>query len=432
MTPISTTDLKHVYIRRQHGSLRTPDPSITSNPPLRLPMKRENNSPRTNSQPTYHGLRIVVIINDVSSLNIDATLIQQHTISQLKENLIQLPNGCICCTLRGDLLEESVRLARTDAVQGVVIESTGISEPMQVAETFTSEFSRMMIVQEELAGDGTEMGGLHKLARSDTTASVVDAFNPFHSFDTTEFLSDRHVKENIIPEDERTITDLMVNQLDSATKARVLGLVKKLDLIARVIEAKHSKIDVKEIINTNMFSFEKAATGAAGWSRRLHELMQVKIGGKSRMVPTPETEEYGISSFMYRARRSFHPNKLWDLIYGRSLLLNHSTRQHGEWSQAGGMLTLSGGGPWFCTVPREGWHKDTDIVKAINADFSGPWGDRHQELVFISERVNQSAVFEVLDNCLLTNSEMRRWERVIRNEKYSDEEKEDGDHVNVE
>lgn len=148
------------------------------------------------------------------------------------------------------------------------------------------------------------MGGLHKLARLDTTVSVVDAFNLFHNFSTSEFLSDRYGKDQIIPEDERTITDLMVDQLEFAdviiinkvdavdhdTKGRVLALIKTLNPVARVIEASYSKIDVCEIINTKMFSFEKAATGA-GWLQSLHELTQREINGKSKMVPKPETEE---------------------------------------------------------------------------------------------------------------------------------------------
>ncbi|KAL3420896.1 metal chaperone YciC [Phlyctema vagabunda] len=498
---------------------------------------------------TEHGLRIAVIVNDMSSLNIDASLIQQHTVSQTKEKLIQLQNGCICCTLRGDLLEELVRLARTDAVQYVVIESTGISEPMQVAETFTTEFSKMMLEQEDMMDEDAnansailkeiaEIGGLHTLARLDTTVSVVDAFNLFHNFCTSEFLSDRYGKDNIIPEDERTVTDLMVDQIefadviivnkvdsvDASTKARVLALVKKLNPSAKVLEANYSAIDVKEIINTNTFSFEKAATGA-GWLRSLHELTAREVDGRTVMAPKPETEEqvltrvleknqadwhrYGISSFVYRARRPFHPKRLFDLIHDKFILIQNvdeveedngddahmddddeddemadsdssaeddkplgssdtemdgiegkefpkeidpkiilenkrrhpafagllrskgfywlATRpsQHGEWSQAGGILTLSGGGPWFTTVPREDWPVDQDVVKAIEADFDGQWGDRRQELVFIGEQVDQKAVHKALGHALLTDAEMKRWERVMKNEKLSPDEVED-------
>lgn len=479
-----------------------------------------------------HGLRIAVIVNDMSSLNIDASLIQQHTVSESKEKLIQLQNGCICCTLRGDLLEEIVRLARTDTVQYVVIESTGISEPMQVAETFTTEFSKMMIEQEAVDADGGEssilkeindMGGLHKLAKLDTTVSVVDAFNLFHNFNTSEFLSDRYGKDQIIPEDERTITDLMVDQLefadvivvnkidavDEKTKGRVLGLIKKLNPTAKVLESTYSRIDVKEIINTGRFSFLKAASGS-GWLQSLHELSLREIDGKMKMAPKPETEEYGISSFVYQARRPFHPKRLFDLIHDKFIVIqnvdeapgddeseddedqemtdcddgncenksdngednedddedeemgdnlaekdfskeidpqiilankrNHpvfsgllrskgfywlATRpyQIGEWSQAGGMLTLGGGGPWFCTVERDEWPEDADIVKSIEADFQGLWGDRRQELVFIGEKINQKGLSDLFEGCLLTSGEMKKWERIMNRRSQTPEQK---------
>ncbi|RDW66579.1 CobW-domain-containing protein [Coleophoma cylindrospora] len=474
-----------------------------------------------------HGLRIAVIVNDMSSINIDAALIQQHTVSQSKEKLIQLQNGCICCTLRGDLLEELVRLARTDAVQYVVIESTGISEPMQVAETFTTEFSAAMLEQGGAAGlegsailqEVTDMGGLHKVARLDTTVSVLDAFNIFHNFSTSEFLSDRYGSENIIPEDERTITDLMVDQIefadviivnkidlvDAPTKSRILSLVRNLNPSARVIEAKYSKVDVQHIINTDLFSFEKAVTGA-GWLRSLHELTQREIGGKAVMAPKPETEEYGISSFVYRARKPFHPKRLFNLIHDKFVVLQNAgnaddesqaeddsdtdsvmdtdlteeatdspissdidmednldqkdfareidpaeilknkkaslafrgllrskgffwlatrSNQHGEWSQAGAILTLQGGGPWFASIDRDSWPEDRDVVRAIEADFSGKWGDRRIELVMIGEDLDQEAISDVLDKALLTAPEMRRWERVMGNKNYTVEQAED-------
>lgn len=181
-----------------------------------------------------------------------------------------------------------------------------------MAETFNMEFSKMMLEQEEIAEQENgniwkeiaEMVGLQKLARLDTTVSVIDAFNLFDNFSTSEFSSDRYGRNQIILEDERTITDLMVDQIefsdvivvnkidsvDLKTKERVLAVVKKLNPSAKVFEAQSGKIDVKEIINTNMFSFEKAATGA-GWLRSLHQLTMMEINGKSTMVPKPETEE---------------------------------------------------------------------------------------------------------------------------------------------
>ncbi|TVY67384.1 putative metal chaperone, partial [Lachnellula suecica] len=448
-----------------------------------------------------HGLRIAVIVNDMSSLNIDASLIHQHTVSESKEKLIRLQNGCICCTLRG-----AVRLARTDAVQYVVIESTGISEPMQVAETFTTEFSKKMIEQEGIVEKGEEsailkeiadLGGLHKLARLDTIVSVVDA--------TAEFLSDRYWSDKIIPEDKRTVTDLMVDQLeladviivnktdsiDASTKERVLAFVKKLNPAAKVLEARYSRIDVKEIIDTGAFSFETAATGA-GWLGSFHELTQREVGGRSafsskkklfnlihdkfiviqNVGEVAEEESEGededeemededancvgedsddeMDTEMHdgladkRFAKEIPPGKILEnkrnhpafagLLRSKGFFwLATRPDQHGEWSQAGGMLTLQGGGPWFTKVPRvvctneitEDWPLDEDIVKAIEADFSGSWGDHRQELVFIGESVNEAAVHEAFNACLLTDAEMKGWERTMGKRKYSAEEIED-------
>ncbi|TQS36227.1 hypothetical protein Golomagni_03330 [Golovinomyces magnicellulatus] len=439
-----------------------------------------------------HGLRIAVIVNDMSSLNIDASLIQQHTVSESKEKLIQLQNGCICCTLRGDLLEEIVRLARTDTVQYVVIESTGISEPMQVAETFTTEFSRMMIEQD----------AVNEVGEENTTVSVVDSFNLFQNFNTAEFLSDRYGKDQIIPEDERTITDLMVDQLefadvivvnkldaiDETTKRRVLGLVKKLNPTAKFLEASYSRIDVKEIINTGRFSFLKAASGS-GWLQSLHELSMREIDGKMKMAPKPETEEYGISSFVYRARKPFHPKRLFNLIHDKFIVIQNvddvdhdeddeendddddeimtNCNEDGDEDEdddededekmgddlsgkdfkkeidpqiilankrnhpALASLLRSKGFYWLATRPYQigewsqagdQWPEDPDIVKSIETDFQGLWGDRRQEIVFIGEKINEKAVIETLDECLLTDGEMKKWVAIMKKRKQTPEQ----------
>ncbi|CZR61159.1 uncharacterized protein PAC_11055 [Phialocephala subalpina] len=328
-------------------------------------------------------------------------------------------------------------------MQYILIESTGITKPMQVTKTFTNEFSRMMIEQ--------EMG-------------MVDSENQILKdiAEMGEFLLDRYGKENIIPEDERTITDLTVEQLefadvimvnkidmvDAATKTRVLRLVKKLNPVTGVIEAKYSAIDVKEIINTVMFSFEKAATGA-GWLRSLHE--------------------HGISSFIYRARRPFHPNGLRDLIYDKFIVMQNANqvvegdeefgdkdvetdedngkeegsdtemgdvieekehpKEMDSKSQGSGMLTLSGGGSWFCIVPRAPKRKTGRKTKTSSLPSTLIFwllGVTEDENSFSSgEKVNQAAVSKVLDECLLTDGEMKRWEKAMGNEKYSAEEKED-------
>lgn len=308
-------------------------------------------SPTTN-------LRIAVIVNDMAALNIDAALIKKHVVSQASEdeNLIQLQNGCICCTLRGDLLESLVRIAREGVADYIVIESTGISEPMQVAETFTGEFVKAMVdaVEGEQAVniDGDEMvldmpeehanllreindmGGLHKLVRLDNTTTMVDGLNFFDNFATTEFITDRWGKEGVDASDERSITDLLVDQLEFAntviinkidtvpaeTIERIRGVVKSLNPLAKILVAKFADVDLKQVLETNAFDFEKAATGM-GWLQSLHEMSKREVNGKVRIAPKPETEEYGISSFVYRARKPFHPKRLYQLVHDKFVMM---------------------------------------------------------------------------------------------------------------
>ncbi|KAF3387968.1 COBW domain-containing protein [Talaromyces pinophilus] len=465
---------------------------------------------------TEHGLKIAVIVNDMASLNIDAALISNHKVSQTQEKLIQLQNGCICCTLRGDLLAELARLARSPGmVDYVVIESTGISEPMQVAETFTSEFTAAMMEIDPEQMDNTgqeerrileevaELGGLQKLAKLDTTVTVIDAFNLFSNFHTAEFLSDRYGSDEIAPEDERTISDLMVDQIefadvlivnkidsvDESVRQRIRELVKLLNPDAKVIETSYSKVNVADIVQTGKFDFVKAASGA-GWLRSLHEMTMMNTAdGKKRLAPKPETLEYGINNFVYSARRPFHSRRLFALLQDKFIILqgreneeadegdddddqemddaeeddnkydvadfdqlepsvilenkkSHpafgpvlrskgffwlATRslQFGEWSQAGGILTVSCGGVWFSELPREMWPADKDIIESIERDFAGQWGDRRQEIVFIGEGIDARQISAALDECLLTDKEMWQWERIMKNPKMSPAQKEE-------
>ncbi|GAM41143.1 cobalamin synthesis protein [Talaromyces pinophilus] len=465
---------------------------------------------------TEHGLKIAVIVNDMASLNIDAALISNHKVSQTQEKLIQLQNGCICCTLRGDLLAELARLARSPGmVDYVMIESTGISEPMQVAETFTSEFTAAMMEIDPEQMDNTgqeerrileevaELGGLQKLAKLDTTVTVIDAFNLFSNFHTAEFLSDRYGSDEIAPEDERTISDLMVDQIefadvlivnkidsvDESVRQRIRELVKLLNPDAKVIETSYSKVNVADIVQTGKFDFVKAASGA-GWLRSLHEMTMMNTAdGKKRLAPKPETLEYGINNFVYSARRPFHSRRLFALLQDKFIILqgreneeadegdddddqemddaeeddnkydvadfdqlepsvilenkkSHpafgpvlrskgffwlATRslQFGEWSQAGGILTVSCGGVWFSELPREMWPADKDIIESIERDFAGQWGDRRQEIVFIGEGIDARQISAALDECLLTDKEMWQWERIMKNPKMSPAQKEE-------
>ncbi|EPS25178.1 hypothetical protein PDE_00110 [Penicillium oxalicum 114-2] len=464
---------------------------------------------------TDHGLRIAVIVNDMSQLNIDAALIKNHQISRTTEKIIQLQNGCICCTLRGDLLSELARLTKQNDIEYVIIESTGISEPMQVAETFTAEFSTAMLEAEDqmtdAVGDTTEilkeiadMGGLHKIARLDTTVTVIDAFNLLSNFDTAEFLSDRYGRDEIIPEDERTISDLMVDQIEfadvliinkietvnSTTREKITRLVTLLNPNAKILFSSYSQVDVREIVATNRFDFIRAASGA-GWLRSLHEMTLQQTGNGKRLAPKPETLEYGINNFVYTARRPFHPRRLFSLLHDKFIIIQNAeveenedeedeeedagegeddasdgetdpdsaqdfeqpdtkdilrnkrhhpafapilrskgffwlcTRpfQFGEWSQAGAMLTVGCGGPWFAELPDEAWPEDPDVIQSIKNDFSGPWGDRRQELVFIGEGVDQGAISALLDECLVSAEEMQQWEKVMKNSGLGREDK---------
>ncbi|OQU96215.1 Cobalamin synthesi protein cobW domain-containing protein [Cladophialophora immunda] len=461
----------------------------------------------------------------MAALNIDASLIKRHVVSQTQERLIQMENGCICCTLRGDLLEELAKLARNRECEYILIESTGISEPMQVAETFTEEFAQAMI---EAANDGSlegqeddervlkemaDLGGLQNIAKLDTLVTIVDAFNFFHNFATTEFITDRWGKDGVDPEDERTITDLMVDQIefantiilnktdsvDMATRSRIRAIVHQLNPAAKVLECNYSKVDPREVISTETFSFEKAATNM-GWLQSLHDLNKREINGQIKIAPKPETEEYGISSFVYRARRPFNPRRLYRLIHDKFVIMEGqivdpeedeegkevgeqsgsedddmevesaeelssdtsddaiqaedqddtddfsksidpkvvagnkkanpifagllrskgfiwlATRPflHGEWSQAGTMLTLQGGGPWFCALDDAHWPTDPDTRRSIEADFAEPWGDRRQEIVFIGEKLDTAGLKAEFDGCLLTDPEMRKWEKIMK------------------
>ncbi|KAJ8114730.1 hypothetical protein OPT61_g3457 [Boeremia exigua] len=476
-----------------------------------------------------HGLRIAVIVNDMASVNIDANLVTRSKQSRgkddkgsirVKEKVIQMQNGCICCTLRSDLLTELARLSWSDAgFDHVVIESSGISEPQQVAETFTAELTDAMIDAEgmeleekEIFAKVARLGGLKSIANVDTMVTVVDAFRFFSEFDTAEFLQDRFGREEVPDEDQRTISDLFADQIefanviivnkidavDKQTLGRVKAYVKTLNPTAKVIQSKFSKVDVREMLNTGVFDFAEAVA-SPGWLRSLHEMTVMDIQGRKRVAPKPETLEYGIGSFVYRARRPFDPLKLYRLIEGKFILLQEeieeedwdendddasstksssdgatasagsdsdkmtdddedkppmsdkeilenkkaspyfaglhrskgifwlATRpfQMGSWSTAGAMLTLGSEMPWFCCIPEEDWGADADTVAAIRKDFEGEWGDRRQELVFIGEGLDVSGLTKMLDACLLSRAEMRKWEKIMYDGKMDEEAKEE-------
>jgi G3E family GTPase len=347
------------------------------------------------------GRRVAVIVNDMSEVNIDAALIRNGgaKLSRTEEKLIEFSNGCICCTLRDDLLAEVQRLASENRFDYLLIESTGISEPMPVAATFAVRDDKGF--------------SLSDVARLDTMVTVVDAAMLLGDFCSTQYLRDRG--ESLGEDDQRAIVDLVTDQLEFADvivlnkidraspeqRRNSIALIKALNPTAHIIEAEFGHVPLEEILDTRRFDFEHAQE-AAGWAREM------------RGEHTPETDAYGISSFVYRARRPFHPQRLaelfeseWPDVVRSKGYFWLATRNDwaGHFSQAGGALTHEGAGQWWAATPRERWPDDAQSVAAIESDWLPPYGDRRQELVFIGINMDESAFRQRLDRCLLIDSE---------------------------
>ena len=345
------------------------------------------------------GLRVALIVNDMSEVNIDAQLVRDSVVRR-EETLIEMSNGCICCTLREDLLIEVARLAGEKRFDYLLIESTGIGEPMQIAETFT------------FADD--EGQSLADLARLDTMVTVVDAFNFLRDFHSLDTLGERgQVADET---DERSVVDLLteqvefadvivvnkIDQVSAAEREKLEGILRALNPQARLIHAEFGHVPLDAILNTGLFDFERAAN-APGW---LSEL---------RGEHVPETAAYGIRSFSYQARRPFQPERFWDLIHTewpgvvRSKGFFWLASRHdvvGEWGQAGGLCRHGAAGQWWACQPQADWPLDDDAREEIAADWMEPFGDRRQELVFIGMGVDEAALRAKLDACLLSDEEM--------------------------
>lgn len=348
------------------------------------------------------GMQVAVIVNDMSEINIDARLVRSGgaALSRTEERLIEMTNGCICCTLREDLLVEVARLAREGRFDYLLIESTGISEPLPVAETFTF-------------ADETGVS-LADLARLDTMATVVDAFNFPRDLFSTDDLRDRNLAAG--EEDERSVVDLLIDQVEFADVLvlnkidlvtpeeadQLEALLRKLNPDAHIVRTSFGRVPLHAILNTGRFNFERAAQ-APGWLKEL------------RGEHTPETEEYGISSFVYRARRPFHPQRFWDLIHDewpgvlRSKgLIWLATRMEisGLWSQAGSACRVEPGGMWRAALPEDELPDDPDDEAYLAQVWHSQWGDRRQELVLIGQDMDEATLRARLDACLLTDDEM--------------------------
>ena len=383
------------------------------------------------------GLKVAVIVNDMSEVNIDAALIEQGEahLDYAKEKLVSMSNGCICCTLREDLLVEVTQLAQSGKFDYLVIESSGISEPLPVAETFTF----------------TDKSGhsLSQSARLDTMVTVVDGYNFLRDYNmskhTTTATSVATLAEQGIgatPKDSRTIVHLLTDQLEFANVIllnktdlltpeeiiRLREVVSRLNPTAKIYETVHSNVPLSSVLHTNLFDFAEAKRNP-GWLREL------------RGEHTPETEEYGISSFVYRQTLPFHPRRLYELCFApesklhqlqqmvttgteplsdeqrklRPLLsivrskgfcwLGSRTDSYAIWSQAGRVYHINGGGPWFAAIPRELWPAGFQ-QQVENRDWDPIYGDRKQEIVIIGTHLDPAGITEALDTCLMTPDEI--------------------------
>ncbi|KAG9596670.1 cobW-domain-containing protein, partial [Aureobasidium melanogenum] len=534
-----------------------------------------------------HGLKIAMIVNDMAAVNVDQGIIvaDGKRKGREAEKMIAMQNGCICCTLRGDFVIELAKMAKAGEYDYVLIESTGISEPQQVAESFTTDFTEAMMgadgaldqfddEEKKVFNEIAQNGGLNKVAKLDTTVTVVDGFRFFEEFETIQLLHERFQSEVETPEDQRTVSDLMIDQIEFAdviivnkidminddVLARIRGLLKTMNPGAKIIEtslraSKQSEnpygvkpLDVKEIIATGMYS-EETSIKSSGWLKSINEMSMIDNHGRTVMAPKPETLEYGINSFVYRARRPFSPGRLYELVHDKFVILEpqdedeeeeeeeeeddgseddandsqdeedgeqddaanesegdeketeqsleskastsdsaaHSsdssslktasetdatsvasddqdaldtkypdldlptrlankkahpvfkpllrskgfiwlaTRPYvsGDWSQAGAMLTVSGGLNWFAVVPEEQWPSpNQEVTDLIKKDFEGEWGDRRQEIVFIGEGIDVKAITALFDECLLSDAEMKKWEKTMRRKGLTNEQRE--------
>lgn len=348
------------------------------------------------------GLRVAVIVNDMSEVNIDVELLKQGdaSLDRVEEELVEMSNGCICCTLRDDLLKAVSRLAREQKFDYLLIESTGISEPLPVAQTFTFEDE-----------DGRSLSELSEL---DTMVTVVDASTFRTELHTYDDLIDRQM--GLSDEDERSIADLLTDQVEFADVIlvnkcdlvsedelhEVEAMIRTLNADAKLVRTVNAEIDLSEIIGTGSFDMQ-AAMSSPQWLKELNE------------EHTPETEEYGISSFVYRARRPFHPQRLYDMVTGGFLQTTRSkgfcwlATKHGfaaMWSQAGGSFRIEPAGRWWAATPRDRWPEDAESRDWIESRWKEPFGDRRQEVVMIGVKLDEAYTRSLLSSCLLTDEEL--------------------------
>ena len=353
------------------------------------------------------GKKVAVIVNDMSEINIDAGIVKNEvSLNHSEEKLVEMSNGCICCTLREDLLLEVNKLAKEKKFDYLVIESTGISEPLPVAETFTF-------------ADETGVS-LSDVARLDTMVTVVDAVNFLKDYEEAKYLKDSG--ESLGEDDDRSVADLLVDQIEfadillvsktdlveSEDIEKLKAILKSLNTHAQILPISQGQVDVEEVLDTGLFDFERAQQ-APGWLKEM------------RGEQVPETEEYGIGSFSFIARLPFHPERFHHFL--------HSTKQYGklirskgifwlasrhkyagQWSQAGGIARYGFAGMFWSSVPVNSWPTDEESINTIREQWEEPFGDKRQELVFIGQSLDEDAMLKALDNCLLSEEELLKGE----------------------
>ncbi|MFM0059774.1 GTP-binding protein [Paraburkholderia phytofirmans] len=387
------------------------------------------------------GLRVAVIVNDLAAVNIDATLVRDAAaLSHVEEQLVELSNGCICCTLRDDLRVEIKRLADEQRFDAILIESTGVAEPMPIAETFTF-----------VDDDGAS---LSDVARLDTMVTVVDAFNFLRDYGSADALAERGIAAT--EEDDRTLVELLIEQIEfcdvlvvnkadlvSADElTRLQRILGRINPRAVQVVARFGDVPLAQVLNTGRFDFDEAAS-APGWLASLNHEHDHEHGHAHH----GEADEFGIGNFIYRARRPFHPERLWALLHQewKGVLRSKgffwlATRNDiaGSLSQAGGACRHGPAGMWWAAQDRSEWPDgDDELAAEIAADWYGDpddlsIGDRRQELVMIGVGIDATVWKAKFDACLLTDEEYAQgpqaWEQFADPFPAWDFDEDDHDH----
>ena len=356
------------------------------------------------------GMRVAVIVNDMSEVNIDAELVKQgNTLSRTDEKLVEMSNGCICCTLREDLIEEVAKLALEDKYDYLLIESTGISEPLPVAQTFWFESDELEV-------------NLSDVCKLDTMVTVIDAMNFLKDFGSADTIATREMNDQ--EDDVRTIVNLLTDQVEFADVILInktdlvtdedlellKSMIKKLNPQAKLIETQYGKTPLNNILATGRFDYETTSQ-SAGWIQELEN------------EHTPETEEYGISSFVFRTQKPFHPKRFWqyvaqmwpaNIIRSKGLFWMASRPDQAlSWGQAGGSLRADAAGVWWCSMPfeqRTRYEAFVDNREEIEAGWDKTFGDRKSELVIIGQDMDKEQITKELNECLCTVDELLMWQ----------------------